>query len=751
MLLRTVPRTDGVRTDIHPDPFYKTYSSTETGSFCHRGKGAAGYYGAETSDCDTPLTLVNATFEWIAENLADSIDFVIWTGDSARHDNDEEIPRTEEQVLGQNRMLVNKFKEVFGSDGGNRRSPSVFRIPIVPTFGNNDILPHNIMVKGPNRWTRNYEDVWHDIVPEAQRHAFDRGGWFFVEVIPNKLAVISLNTMWVTIHQLVRKQCADFARRRYFFDSNSAVDGCAARTEPGYEHMEWLRIQLQFLRARGMKAIMSGHVPPARNDEKVGWDETCWQKYTLWMQQYRDVVVGAVYGHMNIEHFVLQDFRDIDIDRAAGNKPGLTAGFRGSSKSEDTKVGVLVNDGSYLQSLRRIWSKLPSVPATLIGQGVESPSGRVTQEERDYYAQIGGKYAERFAVSHMAASVVPNYFPALRVFEYNITGLEDHVVFSEDASSAGSSERWHDEEVTVGNGEEPAEEEEAELDQEDDSKLLNSPKSISWSIMDALRAFRQNKPTPTRKKKHRLIIPDPPSKHAPPGPAYSPQVLSWLGYTQYFANLTHINNDFGPGPRPEPDESISSNTNTSPNPAYDPLSHYPTTPQALSKSALSIDDPVDALRWNPGKHSDHSPKHAKPNPLNFTFEIEYDTRRVNDTYALANGSTVRAWLELATRMGEFRPRRAKSDALSMDGTGSTDEADFAGEVEDEFLDVEDDEEVDAQKKKKKHPHHDDGKDDEAREKRRRRKVAEKTWFAFASRAVVGTLSGEEIAERFGYE
>jgi endopolyphosphatase len=511
------------------------------------------------------------------------------------------------------------------------------------------------------------------------------------------------------------------------------VDGCAARTEPGYEHMEWLRIQLQFLRARGMKAIMSGHVPPARNDEKVGWDETCWQKYTLWMQQYRDVVVGAVYGHMNIEHFVLQDFKDIDLDRAAGNKPGLTAGFRGSSKSEETQVGVLMNDGSYLQSLRRIWSKLPAIPAALIGQGVESSNGRVTPEERDYYDKIGGKYAERFAVSHMAASVVPNYFPALRVFEYNITGLEDHVVFAEDASSVGSSERWHDEEVIVPNGEYVADEE------EDDSRLLTLPRLMS--------IFRQTQPTATRKKKHRLIIPDPPSKHAPPGPAYSPQVLSWLGYTQYFANLTHINNDFGPGTRPEPDQNPNIMDSTSPNPAYDPLRHYPTTPQNLLHSALEleVDGHVDALRWNPGKHSDHSPKHARPNPLNFTFQIEYDTRRVNDSYAIANGSTVRAWLELATRMGEFRPRRAKDDGLRMDGED-------ADEVDDEWVDRDtDDEEMDAQNKKKKHPHHDDGKDDEARERRRRRKAAEKTWFAFASRAVVGTMTREEIAERFGYE
>jgi endopolyphosphatase len=184
-------------TDIHPDPFYKTYSSTSAGSFCHRGSSlAAGYYGAESSDCDSPLALVNATFAWINEHLAHEVDFVIWTGDSARHDNDEEIPRTEEQVLGTNRMLVEKFREVFGNkERDHGRGGSAWRVPVIPTFGNNDILPHNIMVRGPNRWTRHYQDVWGDIVPEAQKHAFDRGGWYFVEVIPNKLAVFSLNTM----------------------------------------------------------------------------------------------------------------------------------------------------------------------------------------------------------------------------------------------------------------------------------------------------------------------------------------------------------------------------------------------------------------------------------------------------------------------------------------------------------------------------------------------------------------------------
>lgn len=178
---------------MHPDPFYEVYSATDGASACHRNSGVAGVYGAETSDCDSPFSLVNATFQWIDENLKDSIDFVVWTGDSARHDNDEELPRSSEQVIGLNNMLVNKFREVFGHAHGP--SNNDYLVPIVPTFGNNDILPHNIFTRGPNTWTKTYAQVWRDFIPEEQRHQFDRGGWFYVEVIPNKLAVFSLNTL----------------------------------------------------------------------------------------------------------------------------------------------------------------------------------------------------------------------------------------------------------------------------------------------------------------------------------------------------------------------------------------------------------------------------------------------------------------------------------------------------------------------------------------------------------------------------
>lgn len=120
---------------------------------------------------------------------------MIWTGDSARHDNDEDLPRTQKQVIRQNEFMVSKFAEVFGHRDHHDRPVGDFVIPIVPTFGNNDIMPHNIFLGGPNRWTTKYLDIWRKFIPEVQRHQFQQGGWFSVEVIPGKLAVISMNTM----------------------------------------------------------------------------------------------------------------------------------------------------------------------------------------------------------------------------------------------------------------------------------------------------------------------------------------------------------------------------------------------------------------------------------------------------------------------------------------------------------------------------------------------------------------------------
>ena len=545
--------------DLHPDRFYEVYSSTSEDAACHSGQGPAGIYGAETSECDSPIALINKTMEWVAKELKDEIDFVIWTGDSARHDNDDDYPRSDDQVLSLNRFTVHKMFEVFGKNNGDEKDDDPnndYIVPIIPTFGNNDILPHNILEKGPNRWTRTYAAIWRHFIPEVQKHQFEQGGWFYVEVIPNKLAVFSLNTL-------------------YFFDSNAAADGCAAPAEPGYRQLEWLRIQLQFMRERGVKAIMTGHVPPIRQEAKTSWDETCWQKYTLWLQQYRDVIVGSIYGHFNFDHFVLQDFGDLDEDTKNGRMSDYDSDTLDGGDSDD-EFSTLVSP-NYFKELRDEWSDLPQPPKakswmhSIRDELTWKKKGKKkNKKQKKYLKKMGGEYAERFATSFISASVVPNLFPTLRVFEYNITGLENVELDSRPTSGPAA---------------------------------FDINKDIEPHLMKA--------------KKYKFTVPDAPSRSAPPGPAYSPQTLSFLKYTQYFANITHINNDF-------------------------------------TSSSEDADD-LDSTKWKAGKHKGKKP-HSKdhtPSPKKFQYNILYETR--DDKVYHLDDLTMPNLVDLARRVGEFVP------------------------------------------------------------------------------------------------
>ena len=483
-------------TDLHPDPFYKLGTDPFGEHPCHRGKGSAGFYGAEKTECDSPFSLINATFDWIRANVKEEIDFVVWTGDSARHDNDDKIPRTPQGVEDLNRYVVSKFAEVFGLRKGG------FEIPIIPTYGNNDILPHNIFQPGPNRWTKKYLDIWEDFIPQEQRHSFARGGYFYTEVIPNKLAVFSLNTL-------------------YFFDSNAAVDGCDNPSEPGYEHFEWLRVQLEFLRQRGMKAIVTGHVPPARTESKQNWDESCYQKYTLWLRQYRDVIVGNLYGHMNIDHFMFQDMRELKyrfrIDGVDNNELSNDNGFASTAKTD------------YLSELRETWGALPPTPhSSAYAQDEDNTQTQSKKKRRlkKFLKAIGGPYGERFSVSLVSPSVVPNFYPTMRIVKYNITGLESlQPAHSSNQTPAGELL----DQFT------PSGEDQAHFQSLSNYEDEDVPR-IGYELVK-----QKHKKKKGHKNKPNFKVPDPPSKSSPPGPAYSPQTLSFISWRQLYANLTEIN------------------------------------------------------------------------------------------------------------------------------------------------------------------------------------------------------------------
>ena len=567
--------------------------------------------------------------------------------------------------------MVKKYEEVFGKKHSDQDPTNAFTIPIIPNFGNNDILPHNIFDPGPNRWTRKYLDIWKELIPEEQRHVFERGGYFFVEAIPNKLAVFSLNTM-------------------YFFDSNTAVDGCARKSEPGYKQMEWLRIQLQLIRKRGMKAILVGHVPPARTESKISWDETCWHKYTLWMLQYRDVVVGSLYGHMNIDHFMLQDSHRIDDGIMNGQVEAV-----GMTSLED-EVSIQ-SSADYLSDLQHGWRKLPNSDGIDLSS-VEGDDGEDLRDSKKrkkkpkkskadkFFGKIGGEWGERYSLSLVAGSVVPNYFPSLRVIEYNITGLDMVAPFSANLTPLDSG---------------------IEPDPESDTAqevIVDETKPIKYS--------KQKKKKPKKRRKPAFTTPLPPSKAAAPGPAYSPQSLSWLGYTQYFANLTTINNDF----------------------------------HDSSSSSISSDPLHATKKWHPGKHSGRRPHPKKNKPREFTFEVEYNTR-TDEVYNLTD-LTVRSYIELASRIGEYKPSKKKhnwwgkfQEPVQLESRPDAEAAiTSTHDCGREKLATSSDTTLTGKGKKR----------DKKKRKKERKRATEQLWFTFVRRAYIGSKDEGELEEEFGY-
>ncbi|TFK55714.1 hypothetical protein OE88DRAFT_1621507 [Heliocybe sulcata] len=347
-------------TDMHPDPHYSPGASEK--SACHRkkpkkDKTRAGYYGTPFSDCDSPFSLTNFTLDYLDKKWTDDIDFVIWTGDNARHDNDRRRPRTTDEIYHLNRVMANKMQEVFLSKG----------IPVVPSLGNNDVWRKNILMPGPNDITHEYSSIWKAFIPFPSLQVFQRGAYYSAEVIPDHLAVVSLNTM-------------------YFYDSNKAVGGCEfkERDDPGNLQLDWLEVQLEMYRQRSMKVWLSGHVPPTPGN----YFPECYVRYAEMALRYQDTILGHVFGHMNADHFTLIEARDLDVplDENSGGYMNGSDPIGPLKKKKDKLYRELIQDFSALPKAKHI----------------------------DH---------DQFAVVNVAPSVVPNpYLPSFRIFAYNITG-----------------------------------------------------------------------------------------------------------------------------------------------------------------------------------------------------------------------------------------------------------------------------------------------------------------------------------------
>ncbi|PWN97809.1 hypothetical protein FA09DRAFT_297907 [Tilletiopsis washingtonensis] len=391
-------------TDLHPDPFYRT--GARVAAACHadaagkmrvrKGKGGggereeerrAGYWGTAKSDCDSPPRLVSASLDWAAlhwqappraaaaaaaaanSSAQPGLDFILWTGDSARHDIDSRHARTRAEIYALNTWTLRQLEARFPG------------VPLVPSIGNNDIFPHNIMFPGPNDITKAYTALWRDHIPEDQIHTFYVGGYYAKPVVPG-LVVLSLNTLW-------------------FYDSNKAVDGCRRRaSDPGTRHLDWLEAQLGMLRRRRKQAHLIGHVPPTAGN----YFARCYDRYTDIVLRFQDTIVAQHYGHMNIDAFFVQE-EPHDSLAAAARTSEAEAEEEQAAAAAPTRLGALSISGDL----------------------------------RDDYATLPGRASTNLDLYH-AFFAAPSIIPCVTMWMGEATGAADEVDESADGGELSGAE-----------------------------------------------------------------------------------------------------------------------------------------------------------------------------------------------------------------------------------------------------------------------------------------------------------------------
>lgn len=491
-------------TDLHPDHFYKEGATIETA--CHAGKGNASKYGDAMAGCDSPFALVQETLDWVEKNLRDKIDYIIWTGDNVRHDNDRQIPRTELQIFEVNKnvsdIMVEKFKDY------NTPDPRVFEVPLIPSLGNNDVYPHNLFAIGPTLQSRLLFKTWSPFIPQDQMHIFEKTASFVTEVIPNQLAVLSINTL-------------------FMFKSNPLVDNCDLRKQPGYSLFLWLGYTLKELRRRGVKVWVSGHVPPVPKN----YDITCYRKYTLWMYEYRDIIIGNLFGHMNLDHFVPLDavlaYQSLKKDTLLPGYQDLVANFH--AKFEDLEelqehenmesmylqLGIPLDPQQAAAALSSELHASGAAPGLnkldylelvneIFYSSLVKPDVRVSRKKK--HKNKNKNDGTRYSIVHVAASVIPTFNPGMRVWEYNLTGLER-------SYSAQNHESWG---MFF-----------AKLDTKIDN-IVNQP--------DYAQEYQE-----LFGKKPDKSLPPKSKKSLPLGPAFVPQTFTPTGFAQYYLDLDAVN------------------------------------------------------------------------------------------------------------------------------------------------------------------------------------------------------------------
>src|SRR5258707_5778048 len=112
---------------------------------------------------------------------------------------------------------------------------------------------------------------------------------------------------------------------------------------------------------------------------------------------------------------MLQDWEDVKKHVRRGEEWDSDDEVMGVETLEDEFT--IQSAADYLDSLRDLFAKIP-LDANTYGDNTETDKG---EDPDSPFDDIGGEFGERYSVTMVNPSLVPNYFPTIRIYSYNIS------------------------------------------------------------------------------------------------------------------------------------------------------------------------------------------------------------------------------------------------------------------------------------------------------------------------------------------
>ncbi|KAG8680873.1 hypothetical protein FRC09_017905 [Ceratobasidium sp. 395] len=145
-----------------------------------------------------------------------------------------------------------------------------------------------------------------------------------------------------------------------------------------HPRLDWLEVQLKIYRSRRIQVWLTGHVAPTPGD----YFARCFARYGELALRYQDTIVGHLFGHKNVDHFVIHSVDDVLAS------PSL-----------------------------RITGRKKEV---LIAEAMRGSCKELARKKKLDY--------DDYFVVNIGPSVIPEYTPSVRIFTYNITNAESDLV-----------------------------------------------------------------------------------------------------------------------------------------------------------------------------------------------------------------------------------------------------------------------------------------------------------------------------------